>query len=36
MELKKCRNCKSHNLKKLFSLGNQSYTGKFLQGVLPS
>ena len=31
MELKKCRNCKSHNLKKLFSLGNQSYTGKFLK-----
>ena len=31
MELKKCRNCKSHNLKKLFSLGNQYYTGKFIK-----
>jgi len=31
MELKKCRNCKSHDLKKLFSLGNQSYTGKFIK-----
>ena len=31
MELKKCRNCKSHDLKKIFSLGNQSFTGKFIK-----
>ena len=31
MELKKCRNCKSSDLKKLFSLGNQSFTGKFIK-----
>ena len=31
MELKKCRNCRSHDLKKLFSLGNQSFTGKFIK-----
>lgn len=31
MILKKCRNCKSKNLKKLFSLGNQYYTGKFIK-----
>ena len=31
MELKKCRNCKSNDLKKLFSLGNQSFTGKFIK-----
>ena len=31
MKLKKCRNCKKKNLKKLFSLGNQYFTGKFLK-----
>lgn len=31
MELKKCRNCKSNDLKKLFSLGYQSFTGKFIK-----
>ena len=31
MELKKCRNCGCPNLKKLFSLGNQSFTGKFIK-----
>jgi 2-polyprenyl-3-methyl-5-hydroxy-6-metoxy-1,4-benzoquinol methylase len=31
MELKKCRNCNSTKLKKLFSLGKQSFTGKFIQ-----
>jgi len=31
MELKKCRNCGSRNLKKLFSLGNLSFTGKFIK-----
>ena len=29
MKLKKCRSCKSKNLKKLFSLGNMCFTGKF-------
>jgi len=29
MKIKSCRNCKSSNLKKLFSLGNISFTGKF-------
>ena len=29
MKIKKCRNCKSKNLKRLFSLGNLSFTGKF-------
>ncbi len=30
MKLKKCRNCKKNNFKKLFSLGNQYFTGKFI------
>jgi SAM-dependent methyltransferase len=29
MKITKCRNCKSQDLKKLFSLGNMSFTGKF-------
>ena len=29
MELKKCRICKKSKLKKLFSLGKLSFTGKF-------
>ena len=29
MKLKKCRICKSKSLKKLFSLGNLCFTGKF-------
>jgi len=29
MKLSKCRNCKKHGLKKLFTLGNQCFTGKF-------
>ena len=29
MKINKCRNCKSTNLIKLFSLGNLSFTGKF-------
>lgn len=29
MIIKKCRNCKSSDLKKLFSLGKMSFTGKF-------
>tara|TARA_B110000114_G_C15076039_1_gene391841 strand:+ start:502 stop:1725 length:1224 start_codon:yes stop_codon:yes gene_type:complete len=29
MKIKKCRNCKSQNIKKLFSLGRMSFTGKF-------
>ena len=29
MHLKKCRNCKSKKIIKLFSLGNLSYTGRF-------
>ena len=31
MKLKKCRNCKKNNFKKLFSLGNQYFTGKFIK-----
>ena len=29
MQLKKCRNCNSKKISNLFTLGNQSYTGKF-------
>ena len=29
MKIKKCRNCYSSNIKKLFSLGKMSFTGKF-------
>jgi hypothetical protein len=29
MKIKKCRNCSSRKLKKLFSLGNLYFTGKF-------
>ncbi len=29
MKIKNCRNCNSNFLKKLFSLGNLSFTGKF-------
>ncbi len=29
MKIKKCRGCKKNNLKKLFSLGDLSFTGKF-------
>tara|TARA_B110000967_G_C18822165_1_gene529304 strand:+ start:124 stop:1344 length:1221 start_codon:yes stop_codon:yes gene_type:complete len=29
MKIKKCRNCQSKNIKKVFSLGNIFYTGKF-------
>ena len=29
MKITKCRNCKNQNLKKLFSLGNMAFTGKF-------
>ena len=29
MEIKKCRSCKKTKLKKLFSLGNLCFTGKF-------
>ena len=31
MKLKNCRNCKKKKLKKLFSLGNQYFTGKFIR-----
>ena len=31
MKIKSCRNCKSKNLIKIFSLGNINYTGKFLK-----
>ena len=31
MKIYKCRNCKKKNLKTLFSLGNQYFTGKFLR-----
>ena len=29
MRIKKCRSCKKNNLKKLFSLGDMCFTGKF-------
>ncbi len=29
MRIKKCRSCKKSNLKKLFSLGDMCFTGKF-------
>ena len=29
MKIKKCRNCNSNKIKKLFSLGKMSFTGKF-------
>ena len=29
MKIHKCRNCKSRKLKRIFSLGNIFYTGKF-------
>ena len=31
MKINKCRNCKKKNLKKLFTLGNQYFTGKFIK-----
>jgi hypothetical protein len=33
MKINKCRNCRSKILKKLFSLGNLSYTGKFPNNI---
>ena len=32
MKIQKCRNCKSRNIRQLFSLGKMSFTGKF--GIL--
>ena len=31
MKINSCRNCRSNNLIKIFSLGNINYTGKFLK-----
>jgi hypothetical protein len=33
MKINKCRNCRFKILKKLFSLGNLSYTGKFPNNI---
>ena len=32
MKLSKCRSCNSNKLKKLLSLGNMCFTGKFPKG----